>query len=285
MKTPMTLGAMDSLCLALYHAWEPDKYFMIITAYMDESGTHGSETLLISAILGNVKQWHKFEKKTQRLFDRNEVKVFHAKEWNGSKGDFKGWKVDRKIKFMDNLAAIINSNLESGCSAILNISDYKKYYDNEEKPKKLPRDSAYGVCFRAALSFAADATLNQHPHNERRMLNVVVEQGHKNAGDTLRLFEMLRANLKDEYKGLLGTITFADKRDCLPLSAPDALAYGSWRSEEGFEPTMRAKFPLRGDSTYRGNYHRLLIGEETLKWLKHDLMLQDATRLAYGAHR
>ncbi len=256
---------------------------IITTAYMDESGTHGSETMLITALFGKSKQWQKFEKKTRRLFDKHGVKVFHAKEWKDGDKDFKGWSVDQKVKFLDNFGVIINNNLEIGCNAILKISDYKKYYDNEEKPKKLPRDTAYGVCFRAALSFVVQAALSQNPLYERRVLNVVVEQGAKNWADTRRLFEMFRDNLKDEYKGLLGSITYANKKDCLPLAAPDALAYSSWRGEEGIKPTMSAKFSLRSDATYRGNFFGLRIGQESLSALKHDLMLDDALRFSHGA--
>jgi hypothetical protein len=266
--------------LALYHRWRPNEKFVIFTVYMDESGTHGSETMLISAVMGRVAHWEKFEKKTKRLYKRYGVNVFHAKEWQDSDGDFKGWKVDKKAVFLDRMGELINNHIEIGCDAILKMSDYKKYYDNEEKPKKLARDSPYGVCFRAALAFMAEKALAWEPLTERRFFNIVAEQGCKNSQDALRIFEELRGIMLDDYKGLLGTLTFADKRDCLPLCVPDVLAYGTYRKEEGLKPKVRIKTPTRADKTYKGNYYGIWVDKDTLVSLKSDLLGRDAKRLA-----
>ena len=123
-------------------------------------------------------------------------------------------------------------------------------------------------------------TLRSHAwKDEARTLNVVVEQGHKNAGDVRRLFELFRGELMDEYRQNLGSLTFATKRGCVPLAASDALAYGSFRQEEDIKPNILANHQ-RSIETYRGNCYRVGIERESLISLKNDLMQDDAARLS-----
>ena len=69
---------------------------MLITAYLDESGTHNSGVTVVSAYAGNPEQWDRLEAETKSLFAGMGVKKFHAKDLVQSKGDFKGWKVREK---------------------------------------------------------------------------------------------------------------------------------------------------------------------------------------------
>src|SRR5262249_21360043 len=97
---------------------------MVLTAYFDESGTHaGSELSGMAGFLGNARQWRKFEKRSAKLFDRYKVDVFHTIDVRRSDKDFEGWKVDRKIEFLDEFQHIINDTLESGVAAFLRDDD------------------------------------------------------------------------------------------------------------------------------------------------------------------
>ena len=52
---------IHELCIALEHRWKPGALFMLLTAYFDESDTHGpAPTLIMAALLGNSRQWEIF---------------------------------------------------------------------------------------------------------------------------------------------------------------------------------------------------------------------------------
>jgi hypothetical protein len=64
---------------------------MIITSYMDESGTHGgSPATAMAAIMGNVAQWSRFQMEMDKLKKRYGFKVFHTKKFKAKAGDFRG---------------------------------------------------------------------------------------------------------------------------------------------------------------------------------------------------
>ena len=139
---------------------------MVFTAYFDESGTHaGAEVSGIAGFVGNARQWRKFEKRATKLFARFRVDVFHTIDVRHSDKDFEGWKVDRKIEFLDEFQHIINDTLESGVASFIRNEDYK-YYSNLNWPKKTRRDSKYGILFRACLSQTID-TNRAYPDWER----------------------------------------------------------------------------------------------------------------------
>ena len=58
-------------------------------------------------------------------------------------------------------------------------------------------------------------------------MHVVLESGHKNAGDAERVFHELKAELAATGSNLLATITFAGKEDSDPLMVADYLAHGT----------------------------------------------------------
>ena len=93
----------------------------------------------------------KFEKRASRLFARFRVDVFHTIDVRRSDKDFEGWKVDRKIKFLDEFQHIINETLEHGVAAFLREDDYA-YYLGLPWPKKDRKDSRYALLFRAWTS-------------------------------------------------------------------------------------------------------------------------------------
>ena len=253
---------------------------MLITAYMDESGTHGSKTMLMAAFAGDITQWRKFEKKASALLNKYGVNVFHAKKWRDGDGDFAGWSVDKKINFLDRFGEIANRHLLVGCHAVLKMDDYREYYLKDlDKPRE-PINTPYGVCFRGVLSFMIQIAAKASTQDDPAQLNVVLEQGHKNAGDALRIFGLFKESLLQEWRHLLGTMTFATKEQCLPLSAPDSIALGHWRQEEGYKATMRPRGPMRSVATYRHNHFRIGIEKRALEALRRELLMTGERRLS-----
>jgi hypothetical protein len=84
---------------------------MILTGYLDESGTHrGASVSVMAGFVADARQWGKFEKRAGKLFKRFRVDIFHTIDVRRTDKDFEGWSVDRKIKFLDEFQHIINES-------------------------------------------------------------------------------------------------------------------------------------------------------------------------------
>jgi Protein of unknown function (DUF3800) len=269
---------VGSLCIALAHRWEPERHFMILTAYFDESGTHaGAEVSAMAGFMGDARQWRKFEKRVGKLFARYRVDVFHGIDLRRGHKDFDGWKVDRKIEFTDEFQHIINETLESGVSAFIRDDDYK-YYLGLTWPKRTRWDSKYGLLFRGCLSVTI-GSVEQIPLAKEPRLNIVLEDGHTNADDALRIYKWAQG--KFGQSRVLSGLTYSNKKDCLPLAAADMFAYGAWSQRVGSKPIGIAKKPSKSDASYRGNLFRVELNRDSLDSL-HEQAIRFASAGALG---
>ena len=242
---------------------------MIFTAYFDESGTHAEAELTgMAGFLGDRRQWQKFEKRAGKLFKRFQVDVFHTIDVRRSDKDFAGWSVDRKVEFLDEFQHVINETLESGVAAFLRHEDYRYYY-GLNWPKKARRDSKYAILFRACGAQMID-TVGKMSLDEPR-LRVVLESGHKNAGDVMRVYNWAQSR---QTSPTLSSLTFSDKKTCLPLAAADLFAYSARGLETGQKPIGKATKPIKSQASYRGNMFRIMLTRDKL-----DDLHKQATRI------
>jgi hypothetical protein len=243
---------------------------MNFTAYFDESGTHGGSKLsCMAGFVGDARQWRKFEKRAEKLFNRFRVEVFHTIDVRRTDKDFKGWTVDRKIEFLDEFHHIINDTLESGVSSFINDEDYK-YYCDLQWPRRARRETKYAILFRACLSqmidYVCHMPLWKEPH-----LHIVLEDGHPNAEDAVRMYKWAQGRL-DQARALAG-LTFDNKKSCLPIAAADLFAYSSWGKEVGQKPIGTPKKPMKTDASYRGNMFRIMLTRDNLDGLHEQAIL------------
>jgi hypothetical protein len=96
-------------------------------------------------------------------------------------------------------------------------------------------------------------------------LHIVLEDGHKNADDALRIYSWVQNRIGQSR--VLAGLTFDNKRTCLPLAAADTFAYTAWGKEVGQKPTGRAKTPIKSEASYRGNMFRVNLNRNSLESL------------------
>lgn len=233
---------------------------MELTAYFDESGTHDdSPVAAMAGFVGDKRQWAKFEKRVRKLFTRFKVSAYHTVDIRRTKADFKGWSVDRKIEFLYEFQHITNETMLSGVAAFIRRDDYA-YYCRLSWPKGTRKDSEYGILFRTCLSQTIDTLVGLDQMNEPRM-KVVLENGHKNREDAVRIYHMAKDRI-GQHRALSG-LAVADK-SCLPLAAADLFAYSAWGAEVGQKPIGTPKGPTKSDASYRGNVFKVVLVRDSL---------------------
>ena len=243
-----------------------------------KSGTHaGAELSAMAGFVGDERQWRKFEKRAAKLFKRYGVDVFHTIDIRRTDKDFEGWKVDRKIEFLDGFQHIINETLESGVACFIRSDDYG-YYSNLNWPKRTRRDSKYALLFRGCLSQIID-TVGHIPQMREPRLRVVLESGHANAEDAARIYKWAQGRL-DQSRALVG-LTFVNKKDCLPLAAADLFAYTAWGQRVGQKPIGAAKERTKSEASYRGNLFWVELNRDSLDSLHEQAIMfaHDQSRL------
>ena len=116
------------------------------------------------------------------------------------------------------------------------------------------------------------ATLSEFKRLHELRLRIVLESGHKNAGDVVRMYNWAQSR---QTSPTLASLTFGDKKTCLPLAAADLFAYSARGLETGQQPIGIAKKPIKSQASYRGNMFRIMLTRDTLHDL-HEQAIQSA---------
>ena len=74
-------GYVGDLDWSLSWRLRPDRLYMAMKGYFDESGTHGAESpvVIVGGFIATVEQWDAYERDLKALLDDYGVKKFHAR--------------------------------------------------------------------------------------------------------------------------------------------------------------------------------------------------------------
>jgi hypothetical protein len=205
---------------------------LVLRSYFDESGTHRDSTYTVmAAVCANAQQWDRFEARFSRLKRRHNFDILHAKELKHRQGDFTGWTTPERIALMKDLLRLVEDNpFTASVTVTLNNADYEgDYRKGSNDPRLLRTDSRYGLVFRNCLIFLAlEGMKRARKGRPPPKMNFIVEAGHKNAGDALRIYDEMRRDLERRNCPMFCGIQFSDKHDCNPLMMADFMAHTTW---------------------------------------------------------
>jgi hypothetical protein len=239
---------------------------VIFTAYFDESDTHGpAPNVVIAGFVGTPHEWERFDRRLTKLQRRYGFSIFHSTEFKNRKGDFAGWSNDQSMALIDDLTALVRDKLAIGLACTLPYDRFMQEYKAPPIPKKMALDSQYGACFRGCLAHLVDFIQARGPNTK---INIVLEDGHKNVGDCVRIFSDLKKRFKHAGGDILGSITIEEKESCKPLMVADMLAHTramvNSRTADGTLPAGALQ-PFTGS---RGGLHFLEFAPDSLRDLK-----------------
>ena len=261
---------------------------MIVKTYIDEAGTHGpSPHMTMGAVVGRINQWVQFNCEWDRMLRTNGITYFHTKKWKDSDGPFVGWSRKRKMTLVNRASDILRDTTCFGMSVKISQSNYTNHYKSGEKPKKIPLDSMYGVCFRYIVIFIKQMTEKTFV-GENPEYDFVLEAGHKNAGDAARIFEQLKKDARTSIK--LRSVTFGDKKEFYGLQGADLVSHTTWLAERADEEELDlTKFPVDGNLfdaekilKRKGPTFRIVLTPEILREIKASKFALERERIEFG---
>jgi len=197
----------------------------------------------------------------------------------------KGWSRERRETFEAKANKIIADNLQFGLIVVMRDDDYRQIYKRPANPYKFRQDSKYGLLFRGCLQQIEYAvTQNIFPPAPDLRLDFILEQGHDNTGDVLRLFELAKKEHLQGCEHILGTVTLGDKT-IYGLQAADLLMHGKNRlemkdySRQSGDVSKSSYLRQRGSPPVQGYAeYRFAITRKALQGLRDDFHYPDEKR-------
>ena len=101
---------------------------MVMSAYFDESGTHGelSPAVIMGGFLATSSQWAGYEAEMSSLLASSGVKVFHARKLRSGKDDFKDWTKTRRGEFNTKVLKLADDHMSFGMGTVLPSDMYQR---------------------------------------------------------------------------------------------------------------------------------------------------------------
>ena len=177
----------------------------------------------MAGFVGTVEQWRIVDDKLATICQNYIFKIFHATDFARRKGEFKGWSNQKRIYLISDLMELVRDYLTEGITIHLEHERYMNEYKKGPIPKKMSLDTHYGVCFRGCVAHLFHLLFNE---TENHTLDIVLEYGHKDAGDCKTIFTDAKKRM-ERRRGInfLGRFERKTKKEEPRLMLADFLAY------------------------------------------------------------
>ena len=152
----------------------------VFTSFFDESNTHaGAKWLVVGGFGGRAQSWLDFEERWATLLREHGLSHLHTKALMRLRREFDEWTPSRRDKFVAKLALALRGAVLVGWACAIDQDAFRAA--STTLSRRIPRDSAYGFCFRVSAIRILDhlAAIGPGP------VSFVLEQGHKNSGNAL----------------------------------------------------------------------------------------------------
>jgi hypothetical protein len=140
-------SAFEHLCKSLFA--KKDDIFVVLTAYLDDSGTSPTDAVaVVAGYLATRQMWDKFDSRWFNLLAKYGVKILHRADLESFHGEFKGWNPQRRTEFLKAAHTIIRNCTYTAVGLALVKSDYGEIISNHET---LRRFGIYSWCAQGCL--------------------------------------------------------------------------------------------------------------------------------------
>ena len=192
----------------------------MLAAYFDESySTQPPRTIAVAGYLSTIEQWTRFEAEWREFLQRYQIaNPFHMTDFMAGRGQFTGWSREKHDRCVASYCSIINRRTNLRLSVGFDLSVF------EDEMRRFPEFGPYGFC---VFEWMQEAERFMDRNDVTGPIAYVFESGSgfgRQIHDTLVWIRQRRA-MRERYR--LGSFSFADKREVLPLQAADIYAWES----------------------------------------------------------
>ena len=179
----------------------------------------GITAFAIGGYVAPVEQWTKFKQEWKRALTRYKIDDFHMTDFENYQKQFKDWSQELHLECIKGLVKIIRGNCLIGVGASLIVNDYaalRSGLDGEH----LPDDDPYYLCLQHCLFL-----LTKKIPLAVGEIEFVFDDSPKYKGEASNLYQLLRKHGSAVKRDSLGSLSFLQAKNFLPLQAADVLAY------------------------------------------------------------
>jgi hypothetical protein len=192
----------------------------MLTAYMDESGTHqGAKVMIVSAYIGTAKEWASVEERFLRA-DKYSGRIFHAVDCAQGADKFRTLSKDKRYRLFKKMIRIVNDHDLMGISYGAYIEDYDAVYPRNGERWEEWLKYPFSVLFQGLLIDLYRYIQERYRAEKFSVVYAAAQHWYPTAYESF-----LGLKEQEPYSDGLETIAPYSVKDARQLHAPDLLAY------------------------------------------------------------
>ena len=216
----------------------------MIRGYFDES-YRDKGIYAIGGYLAKDKTWTSISRQWKNRCLQDRVQCFHAADCESGFGEFKKLSVEQRRDLKTDLIQIVDKHDGiGGFGAALIIDEFAQARDSSERARKVLGPDPYFFCFQIVLLAVCEDFLRFDPSGTKKTACVFEDQ-EEFSGRTKRLFDEFK-KMNPNYAPRLTTLTYAPKRQFIPLQVADNLAYETMKEihNREYDPTRSRRISM-----------------------------------------
>lgn len=187
----------------------------MIVCYLDDSDAVESSVLTLAGYAAPASAWSTYEDHAEKIYQKYNINLLHAKEFHGTKDQFKGWSYVRKRKFIDELYRLSGDFL-----GIAHSIHKSRYAHRRRQDSLMSQRSPYGVLFNALCNGFVDSPISKDAIAAHG-ISFIIEKGHKNDREVELIFNSLQKIRGENLK----SISFSTKDGSKAIHLADLFAF------------------------------------------------------------
>lgn len=201
----------------------PHTAFLMLTAYLDDSGTHSSSGAVVCAgFISDTIKWKAFSKEWSRTLRKAHFRgIVRATELENRKGAFDGWDVERQRFFYQQICMLINHRIIVPIGNSVIRADWRAVMPDDLR--RVAGDE-FGWCVYETIKEAARWIKKS---NYTGNIAYVLEAGTPGMAQARVVIDDLLASEEREFYRIDSCTTLP--KGIAPLQAADLLAYEMYK--------------------------------------------------------
>jgi hypothetical protein len=192
----------------------------VIRAYCDES-YKGTQVYAIGGVVARDRRFRiaSIRWKNRRL--RDGIKCFHAADCEDGREEFANLSKEQRIELKADLTGILLEAQITGVGAAIITEDFNSLRAASEQAKSVLGPSPYFLCLQMLITSVC-VGLGEHNPNVR--VAYIFEEQEQFSSRAKQLYNKFKI-VNPQYAKQLGSLTYAQKGEFVPLEMADNIAY------------------------------------------------------------
>lgn len=183
---------------------------VFLRATCDETGIDSNHEFAIACgCIGQEREWGAIESEWNKRLQHENVKYFHALDFNKPNFPYKNWSLPRRKKFYRYLSDVVDKSPIYQVAIAVDKKEHKKLKDEMKGTKRFKQYSDYGLAFQLFVTYMCDSAIAGYGDDVK--INFIIEDGPYTSG----IQEIYKDLRNGSLASALGTLTTARKDDLI----------------------------------------------------------------------